>query len=53
MVEKVLSGQSIVKLAKNNEVSPGLIVRWKFEKGSYYLSYDKKEKGQILNNKAQ
>ncbi|TET15462.1 MAG: hypothetical protein E3J77_02220 [Actinobacteria bacterium] len=29
MVEKVLSGQSMVKLAKNNEVSPGLIVRWK------------------------
>lgn len=29
MVEKVLSGQSMVKLAKNNEVSPGLIVRWR------------------------
>lgn len=29
MVESALSGHSIIELAKNNEVSPGLITRWK------------------------
>ena len=29
MEESALSGHSIIELAKNNEVSPGLITRWK------------------------
>jgi transposase-like protein len=29
MVESTLSGRSILKLAKENEIYPGLITRWK------------------------